>query len=293
MDHDSAPSLPPGFRFQPNDQELAYYLKAKLSGKPLDFEPIAVVDVYNYDPWDLPSKSRLKTRDGVWYFFSALERYGNGSRIKRTTEKGYWKTTGKDREVRHNSRTVGMKKKFLVFYTGRAPRGVATNWIMHEYRLVDKELEKAGVAVDALVLVKFFQKSGTAPKNGKASFGEEDDMGVGEEAATEEAAVGDGKYVKAKDLDQSNNTEYSGEFCGDYQQPIIDTGETSELRHFQEIFDIPEQDGMDANALRDDFFEAKDLSDPIEGDPADVDMAGKCFILDMDEGFDPSDFFVD
>jgi hypothetical protein len=55
---------------------------------------------------------------------------------------------------------------------------------------------------DALVLVKIFQKSGTAPKNGKASFGEEDDMGVGEEAATEEAAVGDGKYVKAKDLDQ-------------------------------------------------------------------------------------------
>jgi hypothetical protein len=92
-------------------------------------------------------KSRLKTRDGVWYFFSPLVRYGNGSRIKRTTEKGYWKTTGKDREVRHNSRTVGMKKKFLVFYTGRAPLGVATNWIMHEYRLVDKELEKAGVAV--------------------------------------------------------------------------------------------------------------------------------------------------
>ncbi len=99
--------------------------------------------------------------------------------------------------------------------------------------------------------------------------------------------------VLCKIFQKSGTGPKNGKFSGDYQQPIIDTGETSELRHFQEIFDIPEQDGMDANALRDDFFEAKDLSDPIEGDPADVDMAGKCLILDMDEGFDPSDFFGD
>lgn len=81
-----------------------------------------------------------------WYFYSLLDKkYGNGSKTNRATEKGYWKTTGKDRPVRHYSRTVGMKKT-LVYHSGRAPKGARTNWVMHEYRLVDDELEKAGIA---------------------------------------------------------------------------------------------------------------------------------------------------
>jgi hypothetical protein len=34
------------------------------------------------------------------------------------------------------SKSVGMKK-YLVFYTGEAPAGIKTNWIMEEYRLSD------------------------------------------------------------------------------------------------------------------------------------------------------------
>jgi hypothetical protein len=85
--------------------------------------------------------------DRECYFFSALGRkYGKSSRIKRTTEKGFWKPTGKDREVRHNSRTV-MMKKILTFHTGRARHGDPTNWVMHEYRLVEKEFEKDGISL--------------------------------------------------------------------------------------------------------------------------------------------------
>lgn len=91
-------------------------------------------------------KSRLKSRDLEWYFFVVLDKkYGNGgTRTNRATDQGYWKTTGKDRPVRRNNRIVGMKKT-LVFHIGRAPRGERTNWVTHEYRLVDEELEKAGI----------------------------------------------------------------------------------------------------------------------------------------------------
>jgi hypothetical protein len=75
-----------------------------------------------------------------WYFFSMRDRkYPTGVRTNRATNSGYWKTTGKDREI-FNSVTlelVGMKKT-LVFYKGRAPRGEKSNWVMHEYRIHSK-----------------------------------------------------------------------------------------------------------------------------------------------------------
>uniref|UniRef100_K7N4G2 NAC domain-containing protein n=1 Tax=Glycine max TaxID=3847 RepID=K7N4G2_SOYBN len=138
-------SLAPGFRFHPTDEELViYYLKRKVSGKSFRFDAISEVDIYRSEPWDLADKSRLKTRDQEWYFFSALDKkYGNGGRMNRATSKGYWKATGNDRPVRHDQRTVGLKKT-LVFHSGRAPDGKRTNWVMHEYRLVEEELERAG-----------------------------------------------------------------------------------------------------------------------------------------------------
>lgn len=174
-------SLAPGFRFHPTDEELViYYLKRKVCGKHFRFDAISEVDIYKSEPWDLADKSRLKTRDQEWYFFSALDKkYGNGGRMNRATSQGYWKATGNDRPVKHDLRTVGLKKT-LVFHSGRAPDGKRTNWVMHEYRLVDEEMERAGSGPsqpqDAYVLCRVFHKNNIGPPNGQryAPFVEEE-----------------------------------------------------------------------------------------------------------------------
>ncbi|XP_054785447.1 NAC domain-containing protein 53-like [Prosopis cineraria] len=283
MGPDSPASLAPGFRFHPTDEELVrYYLRRKVSGRSFRFDPIAVIDIYKSEPWDLPCQSKLKSRDLEWYFFSALDKkYGNGSRTNRATEKGYWKTTGKDRPVRHSSRTVGMKKT-LVYHGGRAPRGTRTNWVMHEYRLADEELAKAGIQQDAFVLCRIFHKSGTGPKNGEqygAPFIEEewqdDDVAVapllGDEAATDEIVVGDDAFVETDDLDQcldmgvaSERADHALNFyygeCSSYpehcqeliadQKPLVGTAETYEPRD-DLLLNKPEQLALDSKLVKD------------------------------------------
>ena len=81
--------------------------------------------------------AKLNSRE--WYFFSFRDRkYATGYRTNRATTSGYWKATGKDRTV-HDSwtRAIVVMRKTLVFYQNRAPHGIKTGWIMHEFRLED------------------------------------------------------------------------------------------------------------------------------------------------------------
>ncbi|KAK3002189.1 hypothetical protein RJ639_034484 [Escallonia herrerae] len=48
--------LPPGFRFHPSDEELImHYLKNKATSSPLPASIIAEVELYKFNPWELPS----------------------------------------------------------------------------------------------------------------------------------------------------------------------------------------------------------------------------------------------
>ncbi|CAA0818115.1 NAC domain containing protein 57 [Striga hermonthica] len=51
-------------------------------------------------------------------------------------------------------------KKTLVYYRGRAPQGIRTDWVMHEYRLDDKEWEDTSGLQDSYALCRVFKKNG-------------------------------------------------------------------------------------------------------------------------------------
>ncbi|KAF0928997.1 hypothetical protein E2562_011085 [Oryza meyeriana var. granulata] len=146
--------LPPGFRFHPTDEELiTHYLLRKAADTRFAARAVGEADLNKCEPWDLPSRATMGEKE--WYFFCVKDRkYPTGLRTNRATESGYWKATGKDREIFRGKALVGMKKT-LVFYTGRAPRGGKTGWVMHEYRIHGKE----AAAKEEWVLCRVFKKS--------------------------------------------------------------------------------------------------------------------------------------
>lgn len=77
------------------------------------------------------------TGEKEWYFYCPRDRkYRNSARPNRVTGAGFWKATGTDRPIYSSEGTkcIGLKKS-LVFYKGRAAKGVKTDWMMHEFRL--------------------------------------------------------------------------------------------------------------------------------------------------------------
>ncbi|KAG1348078.1 transcription factor JUNGBRUNNEN 1-like [Cocos nucifera] len=127
----------PGFRFHPTDEELVgFYLRRKVEKKPLTIEIIKQIDIYKYDPWDLPKSTAGGEKE--WYFFCLRGRkYRNSIRPNRVTGSGFWKATGIDRPIYSAGDAgdcIGLKKS-LVYYRGSAGKGTKTDWMMHEFRL--------------------------------------------------------------------------------------------------------------------------------------------------------------
>ncbi|MCO5584310.1 hypothetical protein L7F22_038234 [Adiantum nelumboides] len=169
--------LPPGFRFHPTDEELVtFYLANKIQNPNFCDQAISEADLNKCEPWELPGKAKMGEKE--WYFYSLKDRkYPTGVRTNRATQAGYWKATGKDREVMGTGqlniassvalkgKLVGMKKT-LVFYNGRAPKGTKSNWVMHEYRAEDalKHSLKLKSSKDDWVLCRVFHKSASGKK---------------------------------------------------------------------------------------------------------------------------------
>ncbi|KAK2965317.1 hypothetical protein RJ640_010642 [Escallonia rubra] len=156
--------LPPGFRFHPSDEELiTHYLSKKVLDNGFSARAIGEVDMNKVEPWDLPWKAKMGEKE--WYFFCVRDKkYPTGLRTNRATAAGYWKATGKDKEIFRAKSLVGMKKT-LVFYKGRAPKGEKSNWVIHEYRLEGKfSLNLPKSAKNEWVICRVFHKSSGGKK---------------------------------------------------------------------------------------------------------------------------------
>ncbi|KAL7124979.1 hypothetical protein ABFS83_14G084900 [Erythranthe nasuta] len=199
----------PGFRFHPTEEELVeFYLRRKVEGKRFNVELITFLDLYRYDPWELPGLAAIGEKE--WYFYVPRDRkYRNGDRPNRVTTSGYWKATGADRSIRsENLRSIGLKKT-LVFYSGKAPKGIRTSWIMNEYRLPLHETERLQKA--EISLCRVYKRAGvedhhSLPSTSSSQQTRNQNEPENREIGRSKSPQKYGKKAKITSPDYNNNT---------------------------------------------------------------------------------------
>ncbi|XP_065046293.1 NAC domain-containing protein 104-like isoform X1 [Musa acuminata AAA Group] len=126
---EGAADLPPGFRFFPSDEELVvHFLYRKTALLPFHPDIIPTLDLHRCDPWNFHGKA-FQGGNRCWYFFTSRSE-------DRASVSGYWNPVGTDEVVISGNKDVGVKTT-LKYYIGQPPDGIKTNWLMHEYRLLD------------------------------------------------------------------------------------------------------------------------------------------------------------
>ncbi|KAM2157411.1 hypothetical protein ACFX1R_042990 [Malus domestica] len=126
-----------GYRFHPTKEELiSHYLKLKLRGMDsLVSDAIREINICNYEPWELPEISLIKS-DDEWYFYNRpIYKKNNRNEVERATATGFWKSTGKEKIVKARDNKIIGKKRILTFRQGRGRNAPITNWVMHEFSI--------------------------------------------------------------------------------------------------------------------------------------------------------------
>ncbi|CAN1299318.1 NAC domain-containing protein 96 [Linum perenne] len=139
--------LPPGYRFNPTDEELvSFYLYKHISGLPLQnhsFCPVFFCNLYSSkEPWEIWSECQSQKFGlpiGDVYLITKLKKKKNGSRIDRYvgTSGGSWHRVDKDFTIKLNCSNsqediVGIRKKFSYRNLGSAENKC---WILSEYSI--------------------------------------------------------------------------------------------------------------------------------------------------------------
>ncbi|KAJ6297437.1 hypothetical protein OIU78_023058 [Salix suchowensis] len=134
-----------GERFRPTGVELInHFLKQKLLGNDQLVSRIPLLDLYQFDPWNLSYSD-----DGEGYFFSPLHPKYPGSKnriINRSTSTGSWQAKGKDYEIKSESsgEVIGIRRIFV-----HSSKKDGIKYVMHEYSIPNQS---------SLVLCKVMKK---------------------------------------------------------------------------------------------------------------------------------------
>lgn len=149
MKDDGGVQLPPGFLFEPTDEELILhflYPKVGAASRP-NAHPNIIPDLLHHlfpcDPWQLHGRAFL-TSHNRWYYF-----YGRkmDAAPAEPTETGYWKEVDSEEAVvvanSGNKAVIGLKRNFEFYVNdgelaaGRGGGGgLKTDWLMQEYSLL-------------------------------------------------------------------------------------------------------------------------------------------------------------
>ncbi|KAK4352109.1 hypothetical protein RND71_027627 [Anisodus tanguticus] len=202
--------LPPGTRFYPSDQQLiCYYLSLKNGSdhcNDFGFNLIEEIDLYNFDPFNLPDSVCFKYGRGGrkrhWFCFVARVLKGG----RRRAAGGYWKKRGRVRDMvgaGAGKVVVGTRKSFVFYLGDCAKTAVKTDWLMYEYTLT-------GHPMASFVLCRVFIKSRGENKLSEhvfSSCGEESvaKVHVGIQYDGTAASVADSKVHDENTVDQEND----------------------------------------------------------------------------------------
>ncbi|KAI5345986.1 hypothetical protein L3X38_013865 [Prunus dulcis] len=156
--------LLPGIKFSPTDEELlSFYLKKKIAGEDSEFSNIIPeINLREHEPRDLPTE----------FFFSEPDYMSpNGDSCYRTTNQGFYKSTGKPRGIEDElSKAVIGEKRYMPFYEGRAPEHKLTEYVLHQFSLTKTELAKLAPNREFVLNHLTIKKGSTKARNPKPNY---------------------------------------------------------------------------------------------------------------------------
>ncbi|KAF5747033.1 NAC domain-containing protein 72-like [Tripterygium wilfordii] len=138
-------SLPAGCGFYPSDEQVfCHYLSCKNnprqepdSGNPFGYDLIKELDLYNYEPCELPDASSFaygyKNEKRHWFCFTVRVLESRGAR--RKAKGGYWRRGSSVKNVigAGGKLVLGTKTKFVYYLNNSQKSAVKTDWVMYEY----------------------------------------------------------------------------------------------------------------------------------------------------------------